>query len=495
MRVTRALGVAGIGLGVVVLGMTWSVVNTALAVIQREMGAGVGDLQWMMNAFGIGICVPLLVMGKVGDAWGRKWLFVGGLLGALVAAAMGGFAQSMGWLIAAMAVFGLAGSVILPMSQALLVHQFPEGEKGKAVGLWSIFASLSLAAGPLVGGAILEMWGWRWIYLMNVPVVLVAIPLVGFFVVRDEGGERVHCDWGGVLLLAVVVVSLVVGIMQAPNWDTGVILGLFAVALFGLCAFVGVELRTSRPLFRPDLFLQRSFIFSAVPNGCMMGFIWVSFFLIPLYLQNMRGFTPLETGATLLLVTLPVAVLSVPVGRWFDRSGAKRLLFWGFSFLILSAFIQILFAGSKAFWPIGVGCFALGMGWVLVWGPSISCALSALPHRLAGIASGMFTTIQELGAIVSLAIAGVFFRETQEHLLEPQMEQIEGVLNKCPADQMQLLLSNPAAIEGQVGINSPILPWLRDAFLGGYQAAFWFLLALSIFALLMSLFLKEKKRA
>ncbi|MBI3258373.1 MAG: MFS transporter [Ignavibacteriae bacterium] len=259
-----------------------------------------------------------------------------------------------------------------------------------------------------------------------------------------------------------------------------------------ICVFVVLEKKTKVPLFRPDLFLQRSFLLSAIPNSWMVGFIWVVFFLIPLYLQNMVGYTPLKVGVLLLLVTLPVAFLSVPVTKLYRKWGAKPLVLFGFSILALSSLSQSLFITREAFWPIGLGCLGIGIGWVLIWGPSISCSLSSIPHNVAGIASGMFTTLQELGAVISLAIGGVFFQMTYHSLLAPQMNQINAALYNFSSDQIESLITNPVAVEHYLGESSPILPILREGFLGGYQNAFWFLFGMSLLAMLLSLFLPKK---
>lgn len=439
----RNLAVVGIGLGVMTLAMVWAIVNTALASIQKDLTASVLQLQWMMNCFGIFLCVPLLTMGKLGDAYGRKRLFLGGLIGCLVASIIAGFATHVNVLIACMGLFGLSGSTILPLSQALLVHQFPENKKQTAIGLWSVFVSISLASGPLVGGIILGFLGWRWTYWINVPLMLLIIPLVYFFVKKDTEHHKLHCDWAGVGLFALIICSLILGIMQGPTWGwTSLrIVGLFLITLASLLSFIVLERKTAAPLFRPDLFSQRTFLFSAIPNACMIGFIWVVFFLIPLYLQNIMHYTPLETGLLLLLTTLPVALLSIPVSKLYLKWGPRSLILLGFLFFALSFLLQALFISHSALWLIGLGCFGVGMGWVLIWGPSTSCALSSLPHRAAGIASGMFTTIQELGAILSLAIAGVVFRTT-----------------------------HPA-----------------------YQNTFWLLLAISLMAILVTLLLPKQK--
>ncbi|MBS3905312.1 MAG: MFS transporter [Simkania sp.] len=490
----RILAVIGIGLGVVVLGMIWSIVNTALATIQKDLSATVLELQWMMNCFGIFLCIPLLTMGKLGDAYGRRKLFLYGLIGALAASTIAGFSTQVTTLIGCMGLFGLAGSIILPLSQALLVHQFPEAEKGKAVALWSTFASLSLACGPLVGGVILNWLGWRWIYWINVPVVLFTIPLVFFFVKNEKEHHKPHCDWAGVGLLALVVGSLIIGIMQGPTWGWASypILALFVLCLLSLLLFIILERKTTTPLFRPDLFSHRSFLFSSIPNGCTIGFIWTVFFIIPLYLQNIQQLTPLTTSIILLLITLPVAFLSVPISKLYRKIGAKPLIVTGLFFFIIAFLLQSLFTPS--FWTIGLGCLAVGLGWVLAWGPSISCALSSIPHKLAGVASGMFTTLQELGAIISLAIAGALFRSTNAQVLAPDLSHIHSALSSNSPDQIQSLLTNPSAVEAQLGPNSPIIPVLREAFLAGYQNTFWFLFAVGLFAILITCFLPKQSK-
>ncbi len=490
----RTWAVTGIGLGIMVLGMIWSIVNTALASIQKELLADVLDLQWMMNAFGIFLCVPLLTMGKLGDAYGRKKLFLFGLLGALLASVIAGFASHIGILIMCMGLFGLSGSIILPLSQALLIHQFPENQKEKAVSLWAVFVSISIASGPLVGGFILNFWGWRWVYWINTPIILFVIPVVFFFVKKEKEHHKTHCDWAGVGLLGLTICSFIVGLMQGASWGWGSsrILGLFTLTILSLVLFIRLEKKSKNPLFRPDLFAHRSFLFSAIPNAFMIGFIWVVFFMVPLYLQNILGYPPLHVGLLLLLTTLPVALFSGYVGKLYRKKGAKSLMLLGFSLLIIASFIQAVFMDKGQFSFIAVSCLMTGFGWVLTWSPSISCALSSIPHKAAGIASGMFTTLQELGAVTSLAIAGVFFSFGQKKLLAPHRDSVYSALNQFSSDEIDSLLTNPTAVKEHLG-NSPILPWLKTAFIGGYENAFWFLVGISLLAFLFSTFLPKKK--
>ncbi|OGN67083.1 MAG: hypothetical protein A3F79_03165 [Chlamydiae bacterium RIFCSPLOWO2_12_FULL_45_20] len=489
----KAFAVVGIGLGVVVLGMIWSLVNTALASIQKDLFASILQLQWMMNCFGIFLCVPLLMMGKLGDAYGRRKIFLCGLIIALLASVIGGFATRMEFLIACMGLFGLAGSMILPLSQALLVHQFPEDRKEKAVALWSIFASLSLACGPIVSGFILHWLDWHWIYWIDIPLIMIAIAIVYYFVDQESEFHKPHCNWTGVGVLALIVGSLVMGIMQGPTWGwTSLsIISLFVLWMTSLGLFIVLERTTNTPLFRPDLFSNRCFLFSAIPNGCTIGFLWVVIFTVPLYLQHILQFSPLQTGFFLLLITLPVFFFSVTVSKWYHKWGAKRLMLLGYTLFLIGFFLQAFVHPN--YWSLGIGCLAIGIGWVLTWGPSISNSLSSIPHHIAGIASGMFTTLQELGAILSLAIAGVFFRTVQQNHLQPHLDEIRSSLNAAKlGTNFDALLSNPASVEQLLGPDASILPWLNNAFLAGYEATFQFLLGSCVVAMLVTSLLPKR---
>ncbi|NDD57991.1 MAG: MFS transporter [Chlamydiae bacterium] len=492
----KQLAILGIALGMIVMGMIWSLVNTSLASIQKDLFASVLQLQWMMNCFGIFQCVPLLIMGKLGDAYGRKKLFLCGLAVAFIASVMGGLASKIEFLISCMGLFGVAGSMILPLSQALLVHQYPEHQKGKAVALWSIFASLSLACGPIVSGLILHWMDWHWIYWIEVPLIAMAMITVYFFVDKETKFHKPHCDWIGVGFLAIIVGALVIAIMQGPSWGwtSPAILALFTSTLISLILFVVLEKKTKQPLFRPDLFSNRSFLFSAIPNGCTIGFLWVSVFIIPLYLQNMLQFSPLKTGFCLLLITLPVFFFSVTVSRWYEKWGAKPLMLLGYALFLIGFFLQAFMTPN--FWSLGVGFLAIGLGWVLTWGPSISNSLSSIPHHIAGIASGMFTTIQELGAILSLAIASVFFGTAQQAFLQSHMDFILFNFNTLnPEIQLDAVLTNPAAVELLLGPDTPILPLINHAFMSGYEATFKFLLGSCMVGILLTNLLPKLKKS
>ena len=453
----------------------------SLAEIQSDLGASILQLQWMMNMYGICVCIPLLTVGKLGDAYGRKKFYALGLMGLGLACLGGGLAQSPEWIILSMALFGLSAAPILTLSQALMVHQYPESEKSKAVALWATFTSLALAAGPLVGGVILRYLSWRWIFFIDAPVALLSLCFV-YRYVKKEQTHSVHCDWSGVGLLALIVGALVTAIMQGPNWGWGSasVLSLFALALIAIFFLIALEKKSREPMFSPELFSHRGFLFPSICNGFLIGFVWSIFFFIPLYLQNQQGFSPLETGITLLFVTLPVSSLSVFANRLYEKIGAKPLLMAGFSLLFLSVFFQ-------SYLPIQLACLLMGFGWVLTFGPSTSRALTTLPHDMAGIASGMYMTMQEIGGVMGLALSGVVFRMSTTQYLAPKMEEIQSVFGS----QTQSVLSDPLLAEQT---NHRIAGWLHEGFAVGYANMLWFLSALTLVGIVCALALPKQKK-
>lgn len=489
----RIFAVIGIGIGVMVLGMVWSIANMALASIQKDLETSVHHLQWMMNCFGIFISAPLLLMGKLGDAYGRKPFYQTGLIIVVIASIFAADAHHIGTLIACMAFFGLAGSMILPLSQALLVIQFPVEDKPKAVAIWAIFVSLSLAIGPIVGGLLIHYLGWRWIYWYNIPFALLAFLLVTLFVERQKKFTKESCDWSSVIFLSVFIACLIIPIMQGAiwGWDSLLTLGFFALSLLSIITLIVRERKAKAALFRPDLFLNRGFVFSAIPNGCTIGFLWIFFFIIPLYVQNVLGFTALETGTLFLFATIPLFFFSKLVAKAYNRIGAKPFLTIGYLCFIIS-FI-LLTQMTPQGWPLYLVTVLFGFGWLFTWGPAISCALSTLPVDQAGIAAGMFNTVQEVSAVTFLSVGGVFFHHAQKEVLLPNIRVLKKAFENKTHDQINSLISNPVEVAREYGGDATIIPWLKNAFLSGFHEIFWFVFVAALFALLFTFLLPKHK--
>ncbi len=478
---SRALAILGILLGTAVMEAGWSSINLSLASIQSELGATILQLQWMMDLYGICICTTLLPLGKLGDAQGRKPIYLAGLFGFALAYVGAGMASSPGVVIAFMGLSGLSAASILSLSQALIVYQFPENRKSSAVALWAITASTSVSLGPILGGFVIQHLNWRWAFLIYVPLVLIALMLV-FFFVKSEAKTSSHCHWGEVLLFGIIIAGLVGAILQGPKWgwSSWEVMGLFSLFLLALIVFIVVERKSKEPLFHARLFAHRGFFFASICNSLLAGFVWAIFFFVPLYLQNERGVSSLETGIKMFFISVPVAAFSLTVGKLYRIIGAKPLLIIGFNVLFIAVFFQPVISFE-------LSCLLIGLGWVLILSPAAALALSSLPHEMAGIASGMYLTIQEIGGGLVLAIAGATFRTSTNRYLMPNMEKIEAVLK----DRTSSLISDPSAAEKFVSPCSPVLNWLHQGFEVGYQNVLFFLSFLMIVALVVAWFVPK----
>jgi len=405
----RRLAIIGIALPTMAVGMNFSIVNMAMPTLQKQFDASISELQWLLNAFGIFLSVLMVTMGKLADKHGRRRLYLIGTVFACGASLISGLAPKLGWIIVAQAVQGMSGAIIIPISQALLSYLYPEEQRSHAIGIWATIACTSLGLGPIVGGSILEFLGWRWIFLINVPIALLSIyPLLKFVPESKSKHPHAKIDFRGVFLLMLTIGSLVVTIMQAPEWGLKV-LWTGALFLLSLILFILSEKKSESPIIRPDFFFQRTFLFSTLANFFIVFFVWGDFFLLPYYLQNEHAFSPLQTGLLMLLVTAPVVFFSAKVGRIYDKTGPKVLMLSGFILLALSGLIQVFFNSHSIILPL-IATFCFGIGWVISWGPSITSAISSVPRDAAGLASAAFTTVQEIGGTMGLTIAGTAFR-------------------------------------------------------------------------------------
>jgi EmrB/QacA subfamily drug resistance transporter len=402
----RRLAIFGIALPL--MAMNFAAVNLAMTALQQQFNATIPELQWILNSFGICMAVFMVTMGKLADAHGRRLLYLIGTGLLCVASFISGIAPKLIWIILAQGMQGIGGAIVIPISQALLSHLYPVEKRSHAIGIWAMLACLSLGLGPVIGGVILEVLGWRWIFFINVPITLISFFFLLIYVPESKNPHRSEIDAKGILLLILTIGSLIVSIMQASEWG---IHTLWTVALFliSLILFIYSEKRSRSPIIPPTFFFKRTFLLSTLANFCIVFFVWGDFFLLPYYLQNQQGLSPLSTGLLMLLITGPVVLFSSLISKWYAKTGPRLLMIGGFCFFALSSLVQLFLSPPSLALPL-FAAFCFGLGWVIAWGPSITSAVSSVPHESAGLASGAFTTMQEIGGTLGLTIAGTLFR-------------------------------------------------------------------------------------
>lgn len=392
-------------------GLVFSELNLALAAIRDHLGATLSQLQWVINIYGILVASTLVLFGRLGDIIGRKRIFLVALALLALAMFLTGIAHSIYLVIAAQALNGISSAIVMPVSQAMVTTMYGEQRRSKAIGLWAASTGIALGLGPIYSGFIIHALSWRWVFLLNVPILAVSFVMVWIYAIDSRSDEQApRLDIVGALVLFVAIASLVTMIVEAETWTPMATVLLAAISVASFAALIILESRVKQPIIREELFRNRAFLLASFCNCMLLFFIWADFFLLPLYLQSVMGYTPLHAGAIMLMVTLPLVFFSMRSQFFYDRFGPKRLIIVGFVILIISALVQCWFAQKISFGLIVVATITFGLAWALIWNPSATKAVSTLPLSQAGIASGTFVTFQEIGGSMGLALTGAVVR-------------------------------------------------------------------------------------
>ena len=397
-----------LGSGIVLLDGT--VVNVALPTIQRALGGGLAAQQWVVNGYLLTLGSLILIGGSLGDLFGERRVFAIGVSGFGVASLICALAPSIGVLVAARALQGVAGALLVPSSLAVIVNTFPESERGAAIGSWTAWGAIAGVLGPLAGGELLAIASWRWIFVINVPLAAACVWLILSVIppsaVRERGDR--HVDYPGALLCALGLGGPVFALIEQPRLGWGspaVIVPLVAGAAL-LVMFLVYESRAEGPMLPLGLFRRRNFSAGNVETFAMYAGLAILFFFLVLFLQQIGGYTPLKSGLATLPVTIVMFVLSRRFGALADKLGPR--LFMGAGPLIAAAGL-LLFqrVGVKADYvsevlpPLLV--FSLGLSMTVA--PLTAAVLAGSEHQ-AGIASGVNNAIARVAGLLGTASVG-----------------------------------------------------------------------------------------
>ena len=392
-----------------VVGLDTTIVNVALPAIGEGFGVGTVGLEWIVNAYTLVLASLLISSGALADRFGRRRIFQIGLVVFGVASIVCALAPSVGVLIAARIAQGVGGSMLSPVALAIVVNVMTDPkERAKAIGVWAAVFGLSMAAGPIVGGVLIESFGWRSVFWINVPVIAVVLVLTAVFVPQSRAEQPRRLDLPGQVLLMVVVGGSVALLIEGPRigWlASGAIAGYVAVAA-ALAAFVRVESRKSEPLMDPSLFRHRPF--TAAVLGAIVVFVALNATLLlgTFYLQQAREMTPAAAGA----MTLPMAVaatICAPLsGILVGRFGARLPLLIAGSFTALGGLCLVSLDNGTGTSTLLVAYLFLGIGFGFSNAPITNTAVNGLPRSQAGLAGGITSSARQFGAALGVALAG-----------------------------------------------------------------------------------------
>ncbi|MFF7529135.1 MFS transporter [Streptomyces bobili] len=387
------------------------VVSTALHTLAVDLRANTQELQWFVNAYVLSFACLLMTGAALGDRFGRRRVFVAGVVLFTLASAGCGLADTSGQLIAYRAVQGIGAAAVMPLSLTLLSQAVPERLRGMALGVWSGVSGLAVAMGPVVGGAVVEGLDWRWMFWINVPVCLIAIPLV-LFALRESSLPGARLDMVGMVLAAAGLCAVVWAIVhgEPDGWTSAAVLGAFTAGLVLLAVFVAWEARVAQPMLPLSFYRVRAFTLTNLVSAAMYFGVFGSLFLLAQYLQIAPPRTPLEAGVRTLPWTLMPMFVAPVAGLLIDRVGGGRLMALGL-FLqgVGLGWINLVTGADTAYSSLVGPMIVAGVGMGLVFAPTAAVVLGSVPAEHAGKASGANTTVREIGGALGIAVLSTVF--------------------------------------------------------------------------------------
>ncbi|MGZ4173319.1 MAG: DHA2 family efflux MFS transporter permease subunit [Solirubrobacteraceae bacterium] len=403
------LAIVSVGLFMVVLDNL--VVSVALPSIHRDLGASIQSLEWTVNAYVLAYAVLLLTGAALGDRFGRKRMFIGGLALFTVSSAAAALAPTMGLLIAARAIQGAGAAVATPLTLTLLADAFPPERRGMALGVWSGVSGTAVALGPLVGGAVIQAASWQWIFWINVPIGLILLPLAAARLSESYGPSRT-LDLRGLALASSGLFGIVFGLVrsQSLGWTDPEIVVSLGIGVVLLIAFVRHELRTPAPMLPMKFFANRGFAATNAVSLAMYFGMFGSIFFLSQFLQNVLHNSPLQAGVKLLVWTGATMVVAPFAGIFSERFGSRWFMVAGLGLQTLALGWLATLAGVHQTYSSMIVPFVLaGSGMALVFAPSANAVLSAVRTDQAGQASGANNAIRELGGVLGIAVLATVF--------------------------------------------------------------------------------------
>jgi len=410
-RLTLVAAILGSGVAAV----DGSIVSVALPAIERDLGGGLPAQQWVSNAYLLALGSLILIGGSLGDIYGERRIFAIGVGGFGVLSLACALAPSIDALIAARALQGAAGALLTPSSLAIIVAAFSPEERGAAIGSWTAWGGIAAIAGPLAGGWIVDQVSWRWIFALNVPLVLVTLALIFAAVPRAVRVTGRRIDVVGATLCVLGLAGLVFALIEEPRhgWSSAVIDAPLGGGIVAFCSFLVYERRAVGPMLKLDLFAQRNFAVANIETLTMYAGLSILFFFLVIFLQQVAGYSALRSGLTTVPVTLIMFALSRRFGALADRYGPR--FFMGAGPLIAAAGILLLLrtglntSYTRDLLP-GLLVFSLGLSMTVA--PLTATVMADADSGDAGIASAINNAVARVAGLVGISVIGVVIAST-----------------------------------------------------------------------------------
>ena len=402
------------GIGSLMAALDTLVVTTALSTIRLDLGASIEELEWTVNAYNLSFAVLLITAAALGDRFGRRNLYAAGLALFTAASAVCALAPDVGWLIAARALQGVGAALVMPLGLALLSAAFPSHKRGAAIGIFSAITGVSVACGPLVGGAVVEGLNWEWIFWVNVPIGLVAIPLV-LARMEESRGPDTSLDLRGLALVTGGALGVVWGLVRgnSAGWGSVEVIATLAAGALLLAAFVGWELRAREPMLPMRFFRSRAFSAGNAAMFFTFASLFGAVFFFAQFMQTGLGYGPLESGLRLMPWTATFITVAPIAGALADRIGERPLMVGGLSLQAVGMTWLALIAEPGLEYARMLGPFIVaGVGVSMAIPAAQNSAVGSVAIDAIGKAAGTNSMMRELGGVFGIAVVVAVFAAT-----------------------------------------------------------------------------------
>ncbi|WBY01178.1 MFS transporter [Ramlibacter tataouinensis] len=455
-----------------------TVVNVALPAIQHELQASVYQAQWVIESYALLLAALLLVGGSLGDRLGRRRVFMAGVVVFALASVACALSQTANQLIAARALQGVGGALLVPGSLALISATFPEGERGAAFGTWAAFSGITSALGPLLGGFLIDRLSWSWAFGINVPLAALVLAIAWWRVPESRRpGPLPRLDVAGAALGTLGLAGCVFFFIEAParGWGSPAVLAAGAIGFGALAAFFRVERTIAEPMLPLHLLRNPNFAGANLLTLLLYAALGGGLFFLPLNLIQVQGLSATAAGAALLPFTVIMFLLSRWAGGLVDRHGARGPLLAGASMAAVGFALLALPGTGAGYWHFLPGIAVLGLGMGIAVAPLTTTVMNSVPPDAAGVASGVNNALSRVAGVLAIAVFGV----VMVLVFEPRLRGAAAALPSELGDALWQQRSRLAAIElppGARGAQEAV----RQAFVAGYR---WIMAISAVLAL------------
>ncbi|HUO48190.1 MAG TPA: MFS transporter [Acidimicrobiales bacterium] len=415
-----------------------TIVQVALPTIQREFAASFSDLQWVIDAYALMLASLILTSGSLADRYGRKFVFIAGLVVFTVASFLCGVAPGSTFLIGARALQGVGGAAMFATGLALIGQEYAGPARAKAIAAWGATVGAAVGVGPLIGGVITDGLGWRWVFFVNVPVGIVTVALAAVRTTNKADPDAKRLDVAGVLTFSGALFLFVLALVRGTDdgWGSTLIVSLFVGAAVLLASFVVIELRQARPMFDMSLFRKPAFTGVSIGTFAVGAGMFAAFPYITFYLQNGLGYSPLQGGLRLLPSTIPCFIVPLLLRRTGERTPAGPMLGAGLALVTLGEILMATMISATSSWTAllpGLVISGIGIG---IANPTIAkVALGVVPPQRSGMASGISNTFRIAGLATGVAALGALFQDRLTASLSKALGRPAGDLAKAVASR------------------------------------------------------------